>query len=95
MDIFINSQVLVTGYQEFSIRYTLRFWTETYHDSAGLEGGIRRKIWDAFEERSIQLPVVPEIRIHKGKSLSEERLNHSATGEDQENIPVDPRKQEC
>ncbi|MDM8521941.1 mechanosensitive ion channel family protein [Desulfococcaceae bacterium HSG8] len=88
LDSYKKSQVLVTGYQEFSIRYTLRFWTETYHDSAGLEAGIRRKVWDAFEKRGIQLPVVPEIRIHKGKSLSEERRDCSATRGDQDIIDI-------
>jgi len=43
--------VLITAYQEMSTRYTLQFWSQTYHKSASLEAGIRRKAWDAFEKR--------------------------------------------
>nr|VFJ68103.1 MAG: Small-conductance mechanosensitive channel [Candidatus Kentron sp. FW] len=57
--------VLLTAYQEVSTRYTLYFWTHTYHKAASLEGGIRRKVWDAFEKRDIRLPMVNEVWVHK------------------------------
>ncbi|NNJ85117.1 MAG: mechanosensitive ion channel family protein [Gammaproteobacteria bacterium] len=56
--------VLISGYQEISVRYTLHFWSRLYHKSASLEAGIRRKVWDAFEKRGIKMPLVHEVWMH-------------------------------
>ncbi len=73
--------MLLTDCQEISTRYTLRFWTGTYHDSASLEAGIRRKAWDAFEKRGIKLPIVREVWIHKQNPFTDNTDNDEQTPE--------------
>ena len=47
---------VVTEYKDFGINYRLRFWTNTYHDRAVVEGNVMRMIWYKFKRRGIEIP---------------------------------------
>ncbi|MBF0370291.1 MAG: mechanosensitive ion channel family protein [Magnetococcales bacterium] len=58
-------EVLIANYLELSIQFTLRFWSETFYDKAGLESGLRRKAWDELAKRDIKLPIVSHVQYHQ------------------------------
>ncbi len=46
----------VTGFEDFGVSYTLRFWSDRYHDRVPLEGNVSRMIWYRFKRGGIEIP---------------------------------------
>ncbi|MBN2056970.1 mechanosensitive ion channel family protein [bacterium] len=75
----------VSFFNDFSVNYTLRFWTKRYWDRIRIDGHVQRLIWYKFQRAGIEIPFpmsdvllndwMAVVQGQKRKEPTEEKLD--------------------
>jgi small-conductance mechanosensitive channel len=64
-------EIRLSGYQDFAILYTLKFWIEDFREHQNIESDVLKRVWYYFKREGIQIPFpIRDVYHHEADTLT-------------------------